>query len=180
MRVFGIIVKSTTLGQHGFELCQCMYACIFPVNIELAFYSLRFPISSFNKQQIRMFICCWQNPWKWDLGYRGPTMGLKHHWILVYSGAPVQGILKILLPQHSSKASILQHSAFFMIQLSHPCMTTGKTIALTWWTFVSNVMSLLFNMLSRIDIAFLLRSKCLLISWLQSQCTVILKWFILI
>ena len=155
MRVFGIIVKSTTLGQHGFELCQCMYACIFPVNIELAFYSLRFPISSFNKQQIRMFICCWQNPWKWDLGYRGPTMGLKHHWILVYSGAPVQGILKILLPQHSSKASILQHSAFFMIQLSHPCMTTGKTIALTWWTFVSNVMSLLFNMLSRIDIAFL-------------------------
>ena len=143
MRVFGIIVKSTTLGQHGFELCQCMYACSFPVNIELAFYSLRFPISSFNKQQIRMFICCWQNPWKWDLGYRGPTMGLKHHWILVYSGAPVQGILKILLPQHSSKVSILQHSAFFMIQLSHPCMTTGKTIALTWWTFVSNVMSLL-------------------------------------
>ena len=180
MRVFGIIVNSTTLEQHGFELSQCMYAWIFQINIELALYILRFPISSFNKQQIRMFICCWQNPRTWNLGCRGPTIGIKHHWILVYSAAPVQGILKSLLQQHGSKASILQHSAFFMIQLSHPYLTTGKTIALTWWTFVSKVMSLLFNMLSRIDIAFLLRSKCLLISWLQSQCTVILKWFILI
>ena len=81
----------------------------------------------------------------------------------------VQGTLKSLLQHHSSKASILQHSAFFMVQLSHPYMTTGKTIALTIWTFVGKVISLLFNMLSRFVIAFLPRSKCLLISWLQSH-----------
>ena len=80
----------------------------------------------------------------------------------------VQGTLKSLLQHHSSKASIVQHSAFFIVQLSHPYMTTGKTIALTRWTFVAKVMSLLFNMLSRLVIAFLPRSKCLLISWLQS------------
>ena len=80
----------------------------------------------------------------------------------------VQGTLKSLLQHHSSKASILQHSAFFMVQLSHPYMTTGKIIALTRWTFVDKVMSLLFNMLSRLVITFLPRSKRLLISWLQS------------
>ena len=80
----------------------------------------------------------------------------------------VQGTLKSLLQHHSSKALILQRSAFFMVQLSHPYMTTGKTIALTRWTFDSKVMSLLFNMLSRFVIAFPPRSKCLLISWLQS------------
>ena len=78
----------------------------------------------------------------------------------------VRGTLKSLLQHHSSKASILQCSAFFIVQLSHPYMTTGKTIALTRWTFVSKVMSLLFNMLSRLVIAFLPRSKRLLISWL--------------
>ena len=80
----------------------------------------------------------------------------------------VQGTLKSLLQHHSSNASILQYSALFMIQLSHPYMTTGKTIALTRRTFVSKVMSLLFNMLSRFAMAFLPRSKHLLISWLQS------------
>ena len=80
----------------------------------------------------------------------------------------VEGTLKSLLYHHSSKASILQCSAFFIVQLSHPYMTTGKTIALTRWTFVSKVMSLLLNMLSRLVIAFLPRSQCLLISWLQS------------
>ena len=80
----------------------------------------------------------------------------------------VQGALKHLLQHHSSKASILQHSAFFIVQLSHTYMTTGKTIALTRWTFVGKVMSLLFNMLSRLGITFLPRSKRLLISWLQS------------
>ena len=80
----------------------------------------------------------------------------------------VQGTLKSLLQHHSSKASILRHSAFFTVQLSHPYMTTGKTIALTRQTFVGKVMSLLFNMLSRLVITFLPRSKCLLISWLQS------------
>ena len=79
------------------------------------------------------------------------------------------------LDHHSSKASILQHSAFFIVQFSHPYMTTGKTIVLTRWTFVGKVMSLLFNMLSRLVIAFLPRSKCLLISWLQSPSAVTLE-----
>ena len=83
--------------------------------------------------------------------------------------------LSSLLQHHSSKASNLGHSAFFMVQLSHSCMTTGKTVALTRWTFVSKVMSLLFNMLSRSVTAFLPRSKCHLISWLQSPLAVILK-----
>ena len=87
----------------------------------------------------------------------------------------VQGILKSLLLHNSSKASILQCSAFFMVQLSHSYMTTGKTIALTRQTFVGEVMSLLFNMLSRLVITFLSRSKCLLISWLQSPSAVILE-----
>ena len=87
----------------------------------------------------------------------------------------VQGTLKSLLQHHSSKASILWGSAFFILQLSHPYITTGKTIALTRWTFVSKVMSLLFDMLSRFVIAFLLRRKCLFISWLQLPSTVILE-----
>ena len=87
----------------------------------------------------------------------------------------VQGTLKSLLQHHSSKASILQLSAFFLVQLSHPYMTTGKTIALTRQTFVGKAMSLLFNMLSRLLITFLPRSKCLLISWLQSSSALILE-----
>jgi len=87
----------------------------------------------------------------------------------------VQGTLKSLFQHHSSKASVLQHSAFFIVQLSHPYMTTGKTIALTRWTFVGKVISRLFNMLYRLVITFLPRSKCLLISWLQSPSAVILE-----
>ena len=87
----------------------------------------------------------------------------------------VQGTLKSLLQHHSSKASILLQSAFFIVQFSHPYMTTGKTIALTRWTFIGKVMSLLFNMLSRSVINFLPRSKRLLISWLQSPSAVILE-----
>ena len=87
----------------------------------------------------------------------------------------VQGTVKSLLQLHSSKASILRHSAFFMVQLSHLYTTTGKTKAMTRWIFVSKVMSLLFNMLSRLGITFLPRSKCLLISWLQSPSAVILE-----
>ena len=87
----------------------------------------------------------------------------------------VQGTLKSLLQHHSLKASILQHSAFFIVQLSHPYMTTGKTIALTRRTFVGKVMFLLLNMLSRLVITFLPRSKCGLISWLQSPSAVILE-----
>ena len=87
----------------------------------------------------------------------------------------VQGTLKSLLQHHSSKVSILQCSPFFIVQLSHPYMTTGKTTALTRWTFVGKVMSLLLNMLSTLVITFLPRSKCLLISWLQSPSPVILE-----
>ena len=87
----------------------------------------------------------------------------------------IQGILKSLLQHHNSKASILQCSAFFSVQLSHPHMTTGKTIALTKWNVVGKVMSLLFNMLSRLVIAFLSSRKCFLISWMQSPPTVIME-----
>ena len=87
----------------------------------------------------------------------------------------VQGTLKSLLQHHSSKASILRCSAFFTVQLSHPYMTTGKTVALTRWIFVGKVMSLLLNMLSRLVITLLPRSKSLLISWLQSPSAVILE-----
>ena len=86
-----------------------------------------------------------------------------------------QGTLKNLLQHHSSKASSLQHSVFFRVQLSHPYMTAGKTITLTRWTFVDKVMSLLFNLLPRLVITFLPMSKCLLISWLQSPSAVILE-----
>ena len=95
--------------------------------------------------------------------YSGP-ISLRMDWLDLLA---VQGTLKSLLQHHSSNASILQHSAFFIVQLSHPYMTTGKTIALNTWTFVDKVMSLLFNMLSMLVITFLPRSKRLLISWLQ-------------
>ena len=87
----------------------------------------------------------------------------------------VQGTLKTLLQHHSSKASILRHSAFFMVQLTHPHMTTGKTIALIRWTFAGKVISQVYNMLSRFVIAFLPRNKHHLISWLQSPSAVILE-----
>ena len=91
-------------------------------------------------------------------------------WIFLQSNR-----LSSLLQHHNSKASVFQHSAFFTVQLLYPYMTTGKTIALTRWTFVGKVMSLLFNMLSRLVITFLPRSKCLFISWLQSPSAVILE-----
>ena len=99
-------------------------------------------------------------------------MSFKMDWLDLLA---VQGTFKSLLQHHSSKASILQQSAFFIVQLSRPYMTTGKTIALTRSTFVDKVMSLLFNMLSRLVITLLPRSKCLLISWLQSPSAVILE-----
>ena len=104
--------------------------------------------------------------------YSGQLISFRMDWLDLLA---VQGTLKSLLQHHSSKASILQHSAFFIVQLSHPYMTTVKTIALTRWTFVGKVMSLLFNTLSRLVVAFLLRSKHLLISWLQSPSAVILE-----
>ena len=99
-------------------------------------------------------------------------ISLRRDWLDLLA---VQGTLKSLFQHHSSKGSILQHSAFFIVQLSHPYVTTGKTIALTRWTFVAKVMSLLFKMLSRLVIIFLPISKRLLISWLQSPSAVILE-----
>ena len=104
----------------------------------------------------------------------------EHSWLISFridwfDLLAIQGILKSLLQHHSSKASILWHSAFFMVQLSHLYMTTRKTVALAIWNFVGKLMSLLFNMLSRFVIAFLPKSKCLLISWLQSPSAVILE-----
>ena len=99
-------------------------------------------------------------------------ISFRMHWLDLLA---VQGTLKSLLQHHISKASVLQCSAFFIVQLSHPYMTTGKIIDLTRWTFVGKVMSLLFNVLSRLITAFLQRSKSLLISWLKSPSAVILE-----
>ena len=118
----------------------------------------------------------WSEYWSFSFSispsseYSG-LISLRINWLDLFA---VQGTLKSLLQHHSSKASVLQCLAFFIVQLSHPYMTTGKTIALTTRTFVGKVMSLLFNMLSRLVIAFLPRSKYLLISWLQSPSEVIL------
>ena len=117
----------------------------------------------------------WPKYWSFSISPSNEYSGLLSFRIEWFYLLAVQGILKSLLQYHSSKSLILQHSAFFMVQLSHPYMTTGKTIALTMWIFVSKVMSLLFNMLSKLVIAFLPRSKHLLISWLQSPSAVILE-----
>ena len=109
------------------------------------YWSFSFKISPYNEHQGLTFRMDWLDP------------------------LAVQGTLKSLLQHHSSKASIFQRAAFFIVQLSHPYMTTGKTIALTRWTFVGKVMSLLFNILSRLVIIFLPSSKSILISWLQSS-----------
>ena len=139
--------------------------------------------STFNLSSIRVFssesVLCirWPNYWSFSFNispsneYSG-LISYRMGWLDLLS---VQGTLKSLLQHHSSKAAILQHSAFFIVQLSHLYMTTGKTIALTRWAFVDKVMSLLFNMLSRLVITFLPGSKCLLISWLQAPSAVILE-----
>ena len=119
----------------------------------------------------------WANNWSFSFSISPSSeySGLIYLRMGCFDLLAVQGTLKSLLQHHSSKASNLRHSAFFIVQLSHPYMTTGKTIALTRRTFVDKVMSLLFNMLSRLVITFLPRSKCLLISWLQSPSAVILE-----
>ena len=117
----------------------------------------------------------WLKHWRFSISPSNEYSGLISFRIDWFDLLAVQGTLKSLLQHHSSKASIIQCSACFMVQLSHPYMTTGKTIALTRQTFVCKVMSLLFNMLSRLDIAFLPRSKSLLISWPQSPSAVILE-----
>ena len=117
----------------------------------------------------------WPKYWSFSISPPNEYSGLISYRMDWFDLLAVQMTLKSLLQHHSSKASILWHLAFFIVQLSHPYMTTGKTIALTIWTFVGKVMSLLFNMLSRLFIAFLPRNKCLLISWLQSPSAVILE-----
>ena len=125
------------------------------------------------------FLCIrWPKYWSFNFSISPSNehSGLISFRIAGFDLLTVQGTLKSLLQHHSSKASILWCSAFFITQLSHPYMTTGKTIALTSGTFVSRVMFLLFNMLSRLVMVFLARSKCLLISWLQLPSTVILEY----
>ena len=107
-----------------------------------------------------------------DFLWKSGLISFRMDWLYLLA---VQGTLKSLLQHHSSKASILRRSAFFTVQLSHPYMTTGKTIALTRWTSVGKVMSLLFNMLSRLVVVFLPRNKHSLISWLQSPSAVTLE-----
>ena len=125
----------------------------------------------------QLFTIRWPKHWSFSFSispsneYSG-LISFRMDWLALLA---VQGTLKSLLRHYSSKASILHHSVFFMVQLSHPYMTTGKTIALTRWTFVGKVMSLFFNMLLRMVIAFLSRSKCLLISRPQSPFAVILE-----
>ena len=125
-----------------------------------------------------MSVLCIMWPKYWSFSFSiSPSneySGLISFKINLFDLLAVQGTLKSLFQHHSSKASVLQCSAFFMVQLAHPYMTTGKTISLTRRTFVGKVMSLLFNMLTRVVIAFLLRRKCLLISWLQSPSAAIL------
>ena len=132
-----------------------------------------FPSIRFFSNELALHIR-WPKYWRFSINPSNEYAGLISFRIDWFDLA-VQGTLKSLLQHHSSKASILRHSAFFTVQLSHPYMTTGKTIALTIWTFGSKVMSLLFKMLSRFVIAFLPRSKRLLISRLQSPSAVILE-----
>ena len=128
------------------------------------------PALNFSQHHESVLCIRWSNYWSFSFSispsneYSG-LISFRISWLNLLA---VQGILKSLPQHHSSKASTLQGSAFFIVQLSHSYMTTGKTIALTRWTFVGKVMSLLFNMLSRLVIAFLTRSKHLFISWLQS------------
>src|SRR5574337_1322946 len=127
-----------------------------------------------NKSTLRMR---WPKYWSFSFSIipskeHPGLISFRMHWLDLLA---VHGTLKSLLQHHSSKASILRHSAFFTVQLSHPYMTTGKTIALTRWTFVGKVMSLLLNMPSRLVITFLPRSNRLLISWLQSLSAVLLE-----
>ena len=117
----------------------------------------------------------WSKDWSFSFSPSNEYSGLISFRMDWFDLLAVQGTLKSLLHHHSSKASILQHSAYFMVQLSHLYMTTGKTIALTRQTLISKVMSLLFNTLSRLVIAFLPRNKRLLITWLQSPFAVILE-----
>ena len=142
-------------------LCHPLLLSIFP------------SIRTFSNESV---LCIrWPEHWSFSISSSKEYSGLISFRIDWFDLLAVQGTLKSLLQHHSSKASILWCSAFFMVQLSHPYMATGKTIALTRWTFVNKVMSLLFNTLSQMVTVFLPRSKCLFISSLQSLSAVILE-----
>ena len=177
MSVLGSVlsVQSDSLRLHGQQHTRPPFPSptprVYPNSCPLSWWchptisSFVFPFSSsFNLAQHHGLF-------KWVNEHSG-LISFRMDWLDLLA---VQGTLKSLLQHHSSKASILRCSAFFIVQLSHPYMTTGKTIALTRQTFVGKVMSLLFNMLSRLVITFLPRNKHLLISWLQSPSTVILE-----
>ena len=170
---------SITNSQSLFKLMSI--ALVMPSNLLILCHPLLLPPSIF--PNIRVFSnesvlhIRWLKYWSFNFSispsseYSG-LISFMMDWLDLLA---VQGTLKSLLQHHSSKASILRCLAFFIVQLSHPYMTPGKTIALTRWTFVGKVMFLLFNMLSRLIIAFLPRKNCLLISWLQSPSAVILE-----
>ena len=154
---------------------------VIPSNHLILCRPLLFPPSVF--PSIRVFsnesVLCIRLPKHWSFSFSlrpsneySGMISFRMDWLNLLA---VQGTLKSLLQHHSSKASILQHSAFFLVQLSHRYMTIGKTIALTRQTFIGKIICLLFNALSRLVIAFLPRSKCLLISWLQSPSAMILE-----
>ena len=154
------------------SLSQWCHPTISSSAIPFSSHLQSFPASVFSNESVLHIM--WPKYWSFSISPYNEYSGLisfRMDWLDLLE---VQGTLKSLLQHHNSKASNVRCSAFFIVQLSHPYMATGKTIALTRWNFVCKVMSLLFNMLSRSVIAFLPRSKCLLISWLQSPSAVIL------
>ena len=191
---FSRSVRSDSLQPHGLQHARPPYPSptpslfelmsiesVMPSNHLILCHSLLLPPSMFPR--IRVFsnesaVCIrWPKyrSFSFSISPSNEYSELISFWMDWLDLLAVQGTLKSLLQHHSSKASILQYSAFFIVQLSYPYMTTGKTIALTRWTFVDKIMSLLFNRLSRLVITFLSRSKRLLISWLQSPSAVILE-----
>ena len=157
------------------------FESVMPSNHLILCRSLLLPPSIFHSIRVfsneSVFCIRWQKYWSFSFNISPSNehpglISFRMDWLDLLA---VQGTLESLLQHHSSKASILRHSAFFIVQLSHLYMTTGKTIALIRWTCVGKVMSLLFNMLSRLVITFLPRSNCLLIPWLQSPSAVILE-----
>ena len=152
---------------------------VMPSNHLILYHPLLLPPSIFPRIRVlsNELVLCIRWPKNWSFSF-SISPSNEYSWLISFRMdwldlLAVQGTLKSLLQYYSSKASILQCSSFFIIQLSHPYTTTGKTIALTRQTFVGKAMSLLFNMLSRLDITFLPRSKHLLISWLQSSAVIL-------
>ena len=160
-RLLKLMSITSVMPSNHFILCH-------PLLLPSVFPSIRV----FNDESV--LLISWPKCWSFSVSPSNEYSGLMSFRMDWFALLAVQGTLKSLLQHHSSKASVLRCSAFFTVQLSHPYMTTGKTIALTRQAFVGKVMSLLYNMLSRLVITFLPRSKQLLISWLQSPSAVIL------